>query len=73
MSYTKYTFCSMNVVAAIILVFLIYHRRSAQAKLLNKLNKSVLTISIINLVFAFIPGLLADVYYNVSRGYPRSS
>ena len=65
-SYTKYVFCSLNVVAAAALLILNHLRKSSQKDLIKKINHSVFILSILNIAFSFSPGLIAGAFLQVN-------
>ena len=65
MTYIKYTFCSLNVAADAVLICLIKLKSSGHMTAAKKLNKFVIIISLINIVFAFVPGLIVEFFKQV--------
>ena len=68
MTYVKYVFCGLNFIAAFCLLFFMNFRKSSgtQAKFITQLNRSVLLITFVNIIFAFAPSFLLQIVMEVS-------
>uniref|UniRef100_A0A914Q2N6 PIN-like protein n=1 Tax=Panagrolaimus davidi TaxID=227884 RepID=A0A914Q2N6_9BILA len=63
MTYVKYTFCGLTLAASVTLLAMSCLRKSSQIS--NKLNKPIIIMCAIHILFAFAPGVILPFLINL--------